>query len=143
MNLKARKQLGEVNFIIRNGVIKKRQPRMQTIPQPILQKSLTSSPAIMGSIPDTDQSNGETEVDIDYNNCYPAHDCTKLMRSLDVPNTKVNKENCFPGNPIPNAVVINCQSVLAKKMSLWNFIEHEYPDNICDQILENQPLCHI
>jgi len=43
--LKARKQQGKVNLIIRNGVIMKRQTRMQTIPQPILQKS--SSPAIM------------------------------------------------------------------------------------------------
>ena len=41
----ARKKQGEVNLIIRNGVIMKRQPRMQTIPQPILEKS--SSPAIM------------------------------------------------------------------------------------------------
>ena len=37
--LKARKQRGEVNFIIRNGVIMKRQPRMQTMPQPVLQKN--------------------------------------------------------------------------------------------------------
>jgi len=38
--LKVRKQQGpEENLIIRNGVIMKRQPRMQTIPQLILQKS--------------------------------------------------------------------------------------------------------
>ena len=68
---------------------------------------------------------------IDYKTHYPAHDCTKSIRSLDVPNPKVNKDNCFPGNPILNKLnvaVINCQSVLAKKTSLWNFIEDEYPD---------------
>ena len=101
---------------------------MQTIPQPILENQ--ASWIKIRSIPDTDQSNDETVI-IDYNNCYPAHDCTKSIRSLDVPNPKVNIENCFPDNPILNkfnVAIINCQSVLAKKTSLWNFIEHEYPD---------------
>ena len=84
----------------------KRQPRMQTIPQPILEKS--SSPAIMDLNEEYAWYNDETEVIVDYNNRYPAHDCTKSIRSLDVPSPKVNKENCFPDSPILklNVVVI-------------------------------------
>ena len=32
-----------------------------------------------------------------YKTRYPAHDCTKSIKSIDVPNPKVNKENLLSG----------------------------------------------